>query len=182
MCQTRCRWCNLKNPVYVSYHDFEWGIPQHDDRKLFELLLLESFQAGLSWETILNKRENFRQAFDNFDPKLINDYDNLKIQALMLDSGIIRNRRKINATIQNSHVFLNIQKEWGSFDAYIWHFTDGKTVYETGLTRSSLSDRVSKDLKKQGMTFVGTTIIYSYLQAAGIVYSHDQNCFLYRCD
>lgn len=180
MCQTRCRWCNLKNPLYVSYHDFEWGVPQHDDRKLFELLLLESFQAGLSWETILNKRENFRQAFDNFDPNLIKDYDDAKIQALMLDPGIIRNRRKITAAIQNSHVFLNIQKEWGSFDAYIWHFTDSETIFETGLTRSPLSDQISKDLKKQGMTFVGTTIIYSYLQSAGIIYAHDQNCYLYR--
>ena len=176
----RCRWCNKKNPNYIQYHDMEWGLPQHDDQKLFELLVLESFQAGLSWETILNKRNNFAIAFDGFNPSLIQYYDCEKVEFLMNDSGIIRNRRKINAAIQNAGIFLQIQREWGSFDAYIWHFTNGITVYETGLTRSALSDLISKDLEKRGMQFVGSTIVYSYLQAIGIIYSHDQECFLYK--
>lgn len=179
MNHTRCRWCNLKNPLYIAYHDNEWGVPQHDDRKLFELLILESFQAGLSWETILNKRENFRRAFDNFDPELIQRYDEAKILSLMADPGIIRNRRKIDAAICNASVFLQIQREWGSFREYIWHFTGGKTVREVDKTSSPLSDQVSADLKKHGMKFVGTTIVYSYLQAIGVVYSHDRECYLY---
>ena len=180
MDQIRCRWCNLNNPRYVSYHDEEWGRPQYDDRKLFELLVLESFQAGLSWETILNKRENFRIAFDGFDPVVIRRYDKIKIQQLMENSGIIRNRRKIEAAIVNADVFLHIQEQWGSFSAYIWHFTDGKTIFETGLTRSPLSDLVSRELKNRGMKFVGTTIVYSYLQAIGIIHSHDEQCYLYQ--
>lgn len=175
----RCRWCNLKNPLYVAYHDQEWGRPQRDDRKLFEFLVLESFQAGLSWETILNKREHFRDVFDDFDPNIVRLYDEKKIEALMSDPGIVRNRRKIEAAIQNATVFLEIQKEWGSFGSYIWHFTEGQTVYETGSTSSPLSERISKDLKKRGMGFVGTTIIYSYLQAIGIIWSHDTDCDLY---
>ena len=177
---TRCRWCNLKNALYVAYHDNEWCVPQHDDSVLFELLLLESFQAGLSWETVLNKRENFRKAFDGFDPNVIRTYSEEKIAALMADPGIIRHRKKIGAAITNAAVFLEIQQQWGSFDRYIWHFTDGKTVYETGKTRSELSDTVSKDLQKRGMSFVGTTIIYSYLPAIGVLYSHDRECFLYK--
>ena len=177
---TRCSWCNLNNPLYVSYHDTQWCVPQHDDSIMFEFLVLESFQAGLSWETILNKRENFRKAFDGFDPERVRSYDEAKISALMADSGIIRNRRKIEAAIQNAGIFLQIQAQWGSFDAYIWHFTAGKTVYEAGETHSELSDIISKDLKKRGMVFVGTTIIYSYLQAIGILYSHDRECFLYK--
>ena len=180
MDQIRCRWCNLNNPRYVSYHDEEWGKPQYDDRKLFELLVLESFQAGLSWETILNKRENFRIAFNGFDPIVIRRYDEIKIQQLMENSGIIRNRRKIEAAIVNADVFLQIQEQWGSFSAYIWHFTDGKTIFETGLTCSPLSDLVSRNLKKRGMKFVGTTIVYSYLQAIGIIQSHDEQCYLYQ--
>lgn len=180
MNHTRCRWCNLRNPLYVAYHDDEWGVPQHDDRKLFEMLILESFQAGLSWETILNKRENFRIAFDDFDPELISHYDEAKIQSLMADPGIIRNRRKILSAIQNAGVFLRIQKQWGSFRDYIWHFTEGRTVFETDQTSSPLSDLVSSDLKKHGMTFVGTTIVYSYLQAIGIINSHERECFLYQ--
>ena len=175
----RCRWCNLNNPAYVTYHDTEWGVPQYDDRKLFEFLILESFQAGLSWETILNKRENFRRAFDDFDPEIICHYDEAKIQALMSDAGIVRNRRKIEAAIGNAAVFLQIQTQWGSFSRYIWHFTDGTVVYETGLTHSALSDRISKDLQKHGMRFVGTTNIYAYLQAIGIIHSHDADCNLY---
>ena len=178
MVSARCRWCNLNNPLYIVYHDIEWGRPQYDDRKLFELLVLESFQAGLSWEIILNKRENFRNAFDGFDPNRISCYGSNEVQLLMSNPGIIRNRRKIDAAICNAGIFLEIQKEWGSFHAYIWHYTDSKVVYEMNQTRSVLSDMVSADLKKRGMKFVGSTIIYSYLQAIGIIYSHDQNCFL----
>jgi len=178
MNQIRCRWCNVNNPVYVAYHDEEWGTPQHDDQKLFELLVLESFQAGLSWETILNKRENFRTAFEEFDPYCVQHYGEEKIQSLMADSGIIRNRHKIDAAIQNARIFLEIQKEWGSFDAYIWHYTNMMTIYEVDQVTSALSDLISEDLKKRGMRFVGSTIIYSYLQAIGIIYSHDHNCFL----
>ncbi len=176
----RCRWCNLKNPLYVKYHDEEWGQPVYADALLFEFLVLESFQAGLSWETILNKRENFRRAFDAFNPEIIVTYNEEKIQALMGDASIIRNRRKIDATIKNAAVFMEIQKEWGTFSAYIWHFTDHKIVYEFDKTKSDLSDLISKDLKKRGMNFVGTTIIYAFLQAIGIVNSHEKNCFLYK--
>ena len=178
MDKKRCGWCNLKNPLYVKYHDEEWGVPVYDDSTLFEFLVLEPFQAGLSWETILNKRENFRVAFDGFDPEVICGYGSEKIEALMADAGIIRNRRKIVATIVNAEVFLKIQKEWGSFSAYIWNFTDGKILYENDKTFSPLSDRISKDLKKRGMKFVGTTIIYSYLQAVGIINSHEDGCYL----
>ena len=178
MDKKRCGWCNLKNPLYVKYHDEEWGVPVYDDSTLFEFLVLEPFQAGLSWETILNKRENFRVAFDGFDPEVICGYGQEKIEALMADAGIIRNRRKIEATIVNAEVFLKIQKEWGSFSAYIWSFTDGKILYENDKTFSPLSDRISKDLKKQAMKFVGTTIIYSYLQAVGIINSHEDGCYL----
>lgn len=178
----RCRWCNMNNPLYVAYHDKEWGTPQHDDRKLFELLILESFQAGLSWEIILNKREMFQKAFDGFDPEIVCHYNEGKILSLMNASGIIRNRRKIEAAVLNAHVFLEIQREWGSFDAYIRYFSGGKTIYETDRTSSPLSDSISADLKKRGMKFIGTTIVYSYLQAIGIIYSHDQDCFLYRTE
>ena len=177
---TRCRWCNMNNPIYVAYHDSEWGIAQYDDQTLFELLVLETFQAGLSWETILNKRHNFRSAFDRFDPNLVQHYDNKKVQSLMENPGIIRNRRKIDAAISNARVFLEIQKEWSSFSNYIWHFTDGRTIFETGKTHSELSDAVSKDLKQHGMKFVGTTVIYSYLQAIGVLYSHEPSCYLCR--
>lgn len=175
----RCRWCNPKNPLYVAYHDEEWGIPQHDDRKLFEFLVLESFQAGLSWETILNKREHFRAVLDGFDPEIVSLYDDEKIESLMSDPGIVRDRRKIEAAIINASVFLRIRQEWGSFADYIWHFTKGQTIHESGLTSSPLSDHVSKDLKRRGMRFVGTTIVYSYLQAIGILWSHDIDCDLY---
>ncbi|MCI8455076.1 MAG: DNA-3-methyladenine glycosylase I [Lachnospiraceae bacterium] len=186
MCETekqpkcRCGWCNLKNPLYVEYHDREWGVAQHEDAVLFELLILESFQAGLSWECVLNKRQNFRKAFDGFVPDRVCGYDAKKIEALMADPGIIRNRRKMEAAVKNARVFREIQKEYSSFDAYIWHFTDGHVVYETGKTSSELSDRVSRDLKKRGMSFVGTTILYAYLQAIGVICSHDEDCFLYK--
>lgn len=174
----RCAWVNLNNPLYVRYHDEEWGVPLHDDKALYELLLLESFQAGLSWECILNKREAFRRAFDGFDAQKVSAYGEEKIEALMQDAGIVRNRRKIAAAVENSRIFLEIQKEYGSFDAYLWGFTGGKTVFEeyTLRTTSPLSDRISEDLKRRGMTFVGPTIIYSFLQAAGILNGHGKEC------
>ena len=176
----RCKWCNLDNPLYVKYHDEEWGEPTYDDKKLFELLILESFQAGLSWECILNKRENFRHAYDSFDINKIINYDEAKINELKQNPGIIRNKLKIKASINNAKIFKKIEKEYGSFSKYIWGFTNGKIIYETNKTSSKLSDQISKDLKKKGMTFVGTTIIYAYLQAIGIVNSHDENCFKYK--
>jgi len=177
---TRCRWCSLKNPVYVAYHDNEWGVPEHDDGKLFELLILESFQAGLSWECVLNKREHFRKAFDGFDLQKVCDYDEERIRSLLQNPNIIRNKLKIRAAVNNAKVFREIQKEYGTFDRYLLHFTDGKIIYENDKTFSPLSDRISADLKKRGMKFVGTTIIYSYLQAIGIINSHENNCFLYK--
>ena len=176
----RCKWCNLDNPLYVKYHDEEWGEPTYDDKDLFELLILESFQAGLSWECILNKRENFRHAYDNFDIDKIVYYDETKINELKQNPGIIRNKLKIKASINNAKIFKQIKKEYGSFSKYIWGFTNGKIIYEIGKTSSELSDKISKDLKKKGMTLVGTTIIYAYLQAIGIVNSHDENCFKYK--
>ena len=176
----RCKWCNLENPLYVKYHDEEWCVPTYDDAVLFEFIILEAFQAGLSWETILNKRENFREAFDNFDPHIILEYKEDKINELMNNKGIIRNRRKIEASIVNAKAFLEIQAEWGTFSKYIWHFTGEKIIYETGKASSELSDQISKDLKKRGMKFVGTTIVYAYLQAIGVIYSHDTECFMYK--
>lgn len=176
----RCTWVNEKNPLYVKYHDEEWGTPVYDDRKLFEMLLLESFQAGLSWECILNKREAFKEAFDHFNYKKIKDYDEKKIEELMQNKGIIRNRRKIAATIPNAKIFMEIQKEYQTFSNYLWSFTNNKIIYEYNKTTSELSDKISKDLQKRGMKFVGTTIIYSYLQAVGIINSHEKGCFLYR--
>ena len=178
----RCAWVNLNNPLYVRYHDEEWGVPQHDDGALYELLLLESFQAGLSWECILNKREAFRQAFDGFDAQKVAAYGEEKIAALMQNPAIIRNRAKIAAAVKNSRVFLDIQKEHGSFDVYLWSFSGGKIIFEeyTLRTTSPLSDAVSADLKRRGMTFVGSTIIYSYLQAVGILNGHGKECCNYH--
>lgn len=176
----RCSWLNLNNPLYVKYHDEEWGVPVYDDHKLFEMLLLESFQAGLSWECILNKREAFKNAFDNYNYKKIKDYNEEKQKELMNNKNIIRNKRKISATIKNAKIFMDIQKEYQSFSNYLWSFTKNKIIYEYDKTTSSLSDTISKDLKKRGMKFVGTTIIYSYLQAVGIINSHEPNCFLYK--
>ena len=176
----RCRWANPKNPRYVEYHDHEWGVPTHDDQALFELLILECFQAGLSWECILNKREAFRRAFDGFDLDAVCAYDDAKKASLKQDAGIVRNRLKIEAAVTNAQAFLVIQREFGSFDHYIWSWTDGKTLREVGLTHSSLSDAVSRDLKKRGMKFVGTTVVYAYLQAAGIIDSHEKGCFLHK--
>lgn len=178
--KTRCKWCNLQNPRYIKYHDEEWCQPNFNDKYLFEMLILESFQAGLSWECVLNKREDFRKAYDNFDIDTICNYDNKKIQELLSNEKIIRNKLKINASINNARIFKDIQKEHGTFYNYLIEFTEGKTFYETEKTTSELSDKISKDLKKKGMKFVGSTIIYSYLQAIGVIYSHDKECFMYK--
>lgn len=174
----RCSWVNMKNPLSIQYHDTEWSVPQHSDKKLFEMLILECFQAGLSWECILNKREGFRRAFDDFDVEKISRYDDEKCTQLLSDPDIIRNRLKIKASVTNSRIFMELQKEYGSFDAYIWNFTEGKSIYESCdlRTTSPLSDQISKDLKKRGMKFVGSTIIYSYLQAVGILLAHVKEC------
>ncbi len=175
--KTRCRWANPKNERYIRYHDEEWGVPLYDDRKLFEMLILECFQAGLSWECVLNKREGFREAFDDFDLDKVCDYGEEKLEALRNDPKIIRNRLKIQAAVTNARVFRRIQREYGGFSTYLWHWTDDKVIYETGRTSSSLSDCISEDLKKWGMKFVGTTVVYSYLQAVGVIYSHEDGCF-----
>ena len=176
----RCKWCNLKNEKYIEYHDKEWGVAIYDDKHLYEMLILESFQAGLSWECVLNKREDFRKAFDNFEIDKVFDYDEKKVQELLKNENIIRNKLKINAAINNSKIFKEIQNEYKTFSNYIWSFTNNKVIYEIGKTSSELSDIISKDLQKRGMRFVGTTIIYSYLQAIGVIYSHDKECFLYK--
>ena len=178
--RSRCFWANPKNERYIRYHDEEWGQPVYDDKKLFEMLILESFQAGLSWECVLNKREAFREAFDGFDLKKVCGYQEEQVERLMQNKEIIRNRRKITAAIKNANIFLEIQKEFGSFSDYLWHFTGHEVIYETGKTTSELSDTVSADLYKRGMRFVGSTIIYSYLQAVGIIYSHEDGCYLCR--
>lgn len=174
----RCSWANPKNKLYIQYHDKEWGIPVYDDHKLFEMLILESFQAGLSWECVLNKREAFRKAFDGFEIAKICSYDEKKMLDLQNNPEIIRNKRKIQAAVNNAKIFLEIQKEHQTFSNYLWHWTSGKIIYETGHSSSELSDAVSKDLKRRGMKFVGTTIIYAYLQAVGVIYSHEKGCFL----
>ena len=166
----------------MDYHDHEWGIPVHEDGKLFEMLLLETFQAGLSWECVLNKREAFRRAFDGFDATKIAVYDEEKLLTLQQDKGIIRNRLKIQAAVTNARIFNAVRQEYGSFDRYIWHFTDYRTLYETDRTTSPLSDTISKDLYRRGMKFVGSTIIYSSLQAIGIIKSHEEGCWLARKD
>jgi len=174
----RCFWVNEKNPLYIKYHDEEWGVPSYDDKHLFEMLILESFQAGLSWECILNKREAFCQAYDNFDVRKVSLYDEKKIEELTQNKEIIRNRLKIKASIQNAKIFQEIQKEFKSFSNYIWSFTNNKIIMGTGeiVSSNDLSDKISKDLKKRGMKFVGTTIIYSYLQAIGVINDHEKNC------
>lgn len=175
----RCKWCNLKNELYIKYHDEEWGIPNFDEKYLYEMLILESFQAGLSWECILNKKANFEKAFDNFDINKICNYDENKINELRENSGIIRNKLKIKATISNSKIFKQIENNYGSFYNYLNTFTKGKIIYENGKTTNKLSDEISADLRKKGMKFIGSTIIYSYLQAVGFINSHDKECFLY---
>ena len=172
----RCGWVKMNNPLYVAYHDEEWGQPVHDDGKLFELLLLECFQAGLSWECVLNKREGFRRAFAGFDLEKVCAFTEEDVERLMQDAAIIRHRRKIEAAIGNARVFHCIQQEFGSFDCYLWHWTGGSVVFETGKVSSNLSDAVSRDLKKRGMKFVGSTVIYSYLQAIGVLNAHGKEC------
>ena len=176
----RCKWCNLKNELYIKYHDEEWGKPNFDDKYLFEMLILESFQAGLSWECVLNKRESFRKAFDNFEINKICNYDEKKVKKLLENKDIIRNRLKINAAINNSKIFKKIQKEYDTFYNYLKTFTKDIIIYETDKTTNSLSDDLSKDLQKRGMKFVGSTIIYSYLQAIGVINSHQKECFMYK--
>jgi DNA-3-methyladenine glycosylase I len=180
----RCAWA-ASNPDFFDYHDNEWGVPLHDDRKLFEFMLLDAFQAGLSWITILRKRENFRKAFDDFDYIKIAGYDQSKIESLLQDTGIIRNKLKVNGTVKNAKAFIKIQEEFGSFDDFIWRFTDGKTIQSRVTTikevqaRTELSDKISKELQKRGFTFVGSTIIYAFLQAMGMVNDHTTDCFRY---
>lgn len=176
----RCKWVNEKNDKYIKYHDNEWCKPSYDDNYLFEMLVLESFQAGLSWECILNKRRSFKDAFDNFDYKKISKYDEEKINELKQNENIVRNTLKIKATINNAKIFMEIQKEYKTFSNYIWHFTNKKIIKHNGsLITSELSDKISKDLKTRGMKFVGSKIIYSYLEAIGIYNNHEENCFLY---
>ncbi len=176
----RCAWCNLNNPLYVKYHDEEWGVPNFDDKYLFEMLTLESFQAGLSWECVLNKRESFKKAYDDFNLEKVLLYDDKKINELINNKDIIRNKLKIKASINNAKIFKKIKDEYGSFYNYLKTFTNGKILYEIGKATNELSDAISKNLKKRGMKFVGSTIIYTYLQAIGIINSHDEECFLHK--
>ena len=181
----RCAWAGT-GEFYVAYHDTEWGVPVHDDRLLFEFLVLEGAQAGLSWATILRKRENYRRAFDNFEPRVVAGYDEDKVAALLADAGIVRNRLKINAAIQNAKAYLDIQKEFGSFDAYVWRFVAGKPKKNAWHTmqeipaRTAESDALSKDLLKRGFKFVGSTICYAHMQATGMVNDHTVDCFRYH--
>ena len=181
--KTRCAWCE-KDDLYRDYHDNEWGKPVYDDDKLFEFLILETFQAGLSWHTILKKRDNFRKAFDNFDYKKIAQYKEDKVQELLQDAGIIRNQLKIKATISNAIAFIKVQEEFGSFSKYIWNFTDGKPIHNNIKKMSDvqattpLSDKIRKDLKKRGIKFVGSTVVYAHMQATGMVNDHVEDCFL----
>ncbi len=176
----RCTWCNMKNPKYVAYHDNEWCRPCFEDKYLYEMLILESFQAGLSWECVLNKRESFRMAYDDFDLDKVCAYGHEKITELLNNKDIIRNKLKIYASISNSKIFKEIACEYGSFYAYLRHFAHQETIFETGKTTNELSDEISNDLKSRGMKFVGSTIIYSYLQAIGLICSHEKECYLYR--
>ena len=176
----RCKWCNLNNKKYIEYHDNEWCKLNTKEKYLFEMLILESFQAGLSWECVLNKREYFKEAYDNFDIDKIINYNDKKINELINNKNIIRNKLKIKASITNAKIFKEIEKEYTSFYNYLTTFTKNKIYYEIDKTSSELSDNISKDLIKRGMKFVGTKIIYSYLQAIGIIYSHDKHCFMYK--
>ncbi|WP_273445390.1 DNA-3-methyladenine glycosylase I [Neolewinella agarilytica] len=183
--KTKCTWC-VDHPLEEIYHDAEWGVPVHDDRLLFEMLTLEGAQAGLSWTTILVKRENYRKAFDNFVAEKIVKYGPEKVEALLQDAGIVRNRLKINSTITNAKAFLEVQKEYGSFSEYIWSFVDAKPIQNAWATagevpaKTELSDRMSKALKKKGFKFIGSTICYAFMQAVGIVNDHTTDCFRYE--
>lgn len=180
---TRCGWANPKNPLYLAYHDTEWGVPVHDDQRLFEFIVLEGAQAGLSWETILNKRESYRKAFDQFDPRKVARYDARRIAKLLADPGIVRNRLKIESAVTNARAFLKVQEEFGSFDAYQWRFVGGAPLQNRRQTlkdippRTAESDAFSKDLKQRGFKFVGTTIVYAHMQACGMVNDHVIGCF-----
>ena len=182
---TRCSWCE-GNDQYIKYHDNDWGVPVHNDNKHFEYLILEGAQAGLSWLTILKRREHYRKVYDGFDPSLVTQYTEEKIQKLLSDPGIIRNKLKVRTSVKNAELFLEIQKEFGSFDKYIWGFTNGKTVKNSWESlselpaKTELSDKISADLKKRGFKFTGSTIIYAHLQAAGIVNDHLISCFRYN--
>ena len=182
----RCLWVPADDPAYIRYHDEEWGRPVHDDRLLFEMLILEGAQAGLSWSTILHKRASYQRAFARFDPRKVARFDSARKAALLQNPGIVRNRLKIDSTITNAQAFLQVQREFGSFDRYLWSFVDGRPVVNGSSarnpvpTRTELSDRISKDLKKRGFRFVGTTILYAYLQAVGVVNDHARDCFLSR--
>jgi len=179
----RCNWVDQNNPLYVAYHDEEWGVPVHDERKHFEMLVLEGAQAGLSWATILNRREGYRQAFDNFDPEKVAAYDEAKVETLLQNPGIIRNRLKVRSAVKNAQVFLEIQREYGTFDHYIWGFVNHQPVVNHFQqlkeipAQTPLSVEISKDLKKRGMTFVGPTIIYAHMQAIGMVNDHQLHCY-----
>lgn len=181
----RCGWC-VGDPLYEKYHDTEWGVPLYDDEGIFEFLILETFQAGLSWITILKKRENFREAFDNFDYKKIAGYSEEKIEELLQNPGIIRNKLKVRATVSNAQAFMKVQEEFGSFSKYIWGFVDGKPVrnkvenYKLAPPTTSVSDTLSKDLKKRGFKFVGSTVMYAHMQATGMVNDHEVTCFRYE--
>ena len=183
MTKTRCGWASEANPLMVRYHDEEWGVPAHDDRHLFEMLILEGAQAGLSWSTILNKRENYRAAFDGFDPQRVARYDRRRIERLLKDEGIVRNRLKVESAVSNARAFLEVQEEFGSFDAFVWPFVGGKTIRRRPRTLKDVpvttaeSDALSKALLKRGFRFVGSTIIYSFLQACGLVDDHVSTCF-----
>lgn len=182
---TRCEWPG-DDPLYIAYHDEEWGRPVHDERELFELLILEGAQAGLSWITVLRKRENYRTAFDNFDPRKVAAYQQTKIEELLGNPGIIRNRLKVNAAVNNAKVFIEIQEEFGSFDAYLWGFVEGKPIVNGWESLSEipastpLSETISKDMKKRGLKFVGPTIVYAYMQSVGMVNDHLTSCFCYQ--
>ena len=182
---TRCEWVNGGNELYLEYHDKEWGVPLHDDRLLFELLILEGAQAGLSWATILNKREGYRKAFDDFDIAKVARYNEKRIASLLKNPAIVRNKLKVNSTVINAKCVLEIQKEFGSFDGYIWQFVGGKTIQNKWQNMSEVpvstpeSDAMSKDLKKRGFKFIGTTICYAFMQATGMVNDHSVDCFCY---
>ena len=182
---TRCAWVSNDDPLYISYHDQEWGVPVHDDRLLFEFIILEGFQAGLSWRTILRKRQNFDQAFDHFDPQRISQYGDQKIAELLSNPGIIRNRLKVNAAVTNARAFLAVREQFGSFDTYLWQFVGGKTLHNSWKTisdipaRTAESDAMSKDMIKRGFSFVGSTICYAHMQATGMVNDHTTDCFRY---
>lgn len=184
--KTRCRWVPLNDPLYINYHDREWGVPIHDERLLFEFLVLESAQAGLSWLTVLKKRENYREAFDNFDPRKVACYDDIKIDELMQNSGIIRNRRKIEAAVNNAAKFLEIQEEFGSFDRFIWQFVGGEPKINRWKLDNEIpaktpeSDAMSRELKQRGFKFLGSTTCYAHMQATGMVNDHTVDCFRYE--